>query len=86
MTKFFVFYQQKFEDLRAENIRLNQQVESSVLEARRQVDSQKEKALVKVKTMNYPDGADTFSVFCFTRRLLSQQDEFQKWKLLSWIF
>ena len=31
-----------------ENIRLNQQLESSVLEARRQVDSQKEKALVKV--------------------------------------
>ncbi|XP_073243409.1 outer dense fiber protein 2-like [Porites lutea] len=39
--------QQRFEDLRAENIRLNQQLESSVLEARRQVDSQKEKALVK---------------------------------------
>lgn len=39
--------QQRQEDLRAENIRLNQQVESSVLEARRQVDSQKEKALVK---------------------------------------
>jgi len=40
--------QQRQEDLRAENIRLNQQLESSVLEARRQVDSQKEKALVKV--------------------------------------
>ncbi|XP_020610397.1 outer dense fiber protein 2-like isoform X3 [Orbicella faveolata] len=39
--------QQRQEDLRAENIRLNQQLESSVLEARRQVDSQKEKALVK---------------------------------------
>ncbi|KAJ7370112.1 spermatogenesis [Desmophyllum pertusum] len=39
--------QQRHEDLRAENIRLNQQLESSVLEARRQVDSQKEKALVK---------------------------------------
>lgn len=39
--------QQRQEDLRAENIRLNQQLESSVLDARRQVDSQKEKALVK---------------------------------------
>jgi len=39
--------QQRQEDLRAENIRLSQQLESSVLEARRQVDSQKEKALVK---------------------------------------
>lgn len=39
--------QQRHEDLRAENIRLNQQLESSVLDARRQVDSQKEKALVK---------------------------------------
>lgn len=39
--------QQRHEDLRAENIRLNQQLESSVLDTRRQVDSQKEKALVK---------------------------------------
>ncbi|PFX25692.1 Outer dense fiber protein 2 [Stylophora pistillata] len=39
--------QQRQEDLRAENIRLNQQLESSVLDTRRQVDSQKEKALVK---------------------------------------
>ena len=41
-------WKQRQEDLRAENIRLNQQLESSVLDARRQVDSQKEKALVKV--------------------------------------
>ncbi|KAK2567261.1 Outer dense fiber protein 2 [Acropora cervicornis] len=39
--------QQRHEDLRAENIRLGQQLESSVVDARRQVDSQKEKALVK---------------------------------------
>ena len=50
LTLFDFVFQQRIEDLRAENMRLSQQLENSLSEARRQVESQKEKAQAKVNS------------------------------------
>ena len=47
-TNLFFCLQQRMEDLRAENIRLTHQLEASITEARRQAESQREKAVAKV--------------------------------------
>lgn len=49
MNHYILLYlQQRLEDLRAENLRLASQLESSLSEARRQADLQREKTTAKV--------------------------------------